>query len=261
MDIKDFMEQKEKVEILQEGVHQGKANDVCPTNHPDVIAIIATDRISAGNGAKTGEVPGKGRCNHLFAVEVFERMERAGIPTHYLGEDRAKCANFVQKADQFKVEVLARFESAGSFCEDFNVPAGTPMVDKNGDPFVEFTYKSDNDGDPRVSDWSLIQMGLLTKGEIDEIRGITKRAAHVLKGLAEDVGCKLIDFKLEFGRLPDGRNVITDECSSDTGRYRDLVTGQKLDKDNYRQGESDEVVINGYMEMLRRLLKLRNEDE
>lgn len=247
------------VEISQKNVYRGKANDVCRTSHHNVLAIISTDRISAGNGAKKGKVPGKGRANHLFSVEAFERLEKAGIPTHYLGEDREACAKFVQKADPIKLEVIARYEATGSFCRAFNVPECTPMTDAQGDPFVEFTYKSDKDGDPRITDWSIVRMGILSEDEVAEVRNITKRVAGVIKGIAEDISCKFIDFKIEFGRLLSGQLVVIDEISSDTGRFRDLKTGQKLDKDNYRSGESDEVVRSGYAEMEHRILKLRGE--
>lgn len=133
------------------------------------------------------------------------------------------------------------------------------MMDAQGDPFVEFTYKSDKDGDPRITDWSIVRMGILSKDEVIEVRNITKRVAGVVKGIAEGVSCKFIDFKIEFGRLPSGQLVVIDEISSDTGRFRDLKTGQKLDKDNYRSGEPDEVVRSGYAEMEHRILKLRGE--
>lgn len=249
----------EGAEILQNDVYHGKANDVCKTTHHGVLAIISTNRISAGNGAKKGEVEGKGRSNHIFSVEAFERLHAAGINTHYLGEDRETCAKFVSEAKQIPLEVIARYEAAGSFCKDFNVPEGTPMVDKNGDPFVEFTYKSDKDGDPRISDWSIMQMGILSEDEIKYVRDTTKRVANIVRDLANDVDCKFIDFKIEFGRLADGSIAVTDEISSDTGRFRDKKTGQKLDKDNYRHGESDEVVHNGYAEMERRVLAVRGE--
>ncbi len=248
-----------EVEILHEEVYRGKANDVCQTTDPEIIAITSTNRISAGNGAKKDEVPGKGRSNHIFSVTAFERLEAAGIHTHYLGEDRESNTKFVRKTTPIKLEVIARYEAAGSFCKYSNVPAGTPMIDANGDPFVEFTYKSDDDGDPRVSDWDVIQMGLLSKDEVAEVRDITKRVANIVKELAEEVGCKFIDFKIEFGRTSDGRIIVIDEISPDTCRMHDKVTGQKLDKDNFRDGKSNEVVLSGYAEMERRILRIRGE--
>lgn len=247
------------VEIVKESVYHGKANDVYKTNLPSILAIVSTDRISAGNGAKKDEVPGKGRSNHIFSVTAFERLEADGIPTHYLGEDRETNTKFVREADAIKLEVIARFEAAGSFSKSFNIPEGTPMVDAQGDPFVEFTYKSDNDGDPRISDWSTIQMGLLSKDEVVNVRNVTKRVANIVKGLAEEAGCKFIDFKIEFGHTPDGSVIVIDEISPDTCRMRDAVTGQKLDKDNFRNGESEMVVRSGYAEMERRILAIRGE--
>lgn len=246
-------------ELREGSVYHGKANDVFETEQYSVLAITSTDRISAGNGAKKDEVPGKGRSNHIFSITAFERLHKAGIPTHYLGENRETCTKFVRKTKPIKLEMIARFEAAGSFCKHSNVPAGTPMVDADGDPFVEFTYKSDADGDPRVSDWSVVQMGLLSWDEVDEIQSITKRVARIVKGLAEEAGCKFIDFKIEFGRTSDDRIIVIDEISPDTCRMRDTATGQKLDKDNFRNGESDEVVRSGYAEMERRILKIRGE--
>lgn len=247
------------IQVVRDNVYHGKANDVCKTSIPGVLAIISTDRISAGNGAKKDEVPGKGRSNHVFSVTAFERLEAAGIHTHYLGEDRELNTKFVRETEPVKLEVIARYEAAGSFSKGFNVPDGTPMVDKNGDPFVEFTYKSDHDGDPRVSDWSVIQMGLLAEDEVAEVRDITKRVANIVKELAEEAGCKFIDFKIEFGRTSDGKIIVIDEVAPDTCRMYDIATGQKLDKDNFRNGESDEVVRSGYAEMERRILRLRGE--
>lgn len=249
----------DEVKLLQEGVHHGKANDVYQTDCDEILAIVSTDRISAGNGAKKSEVPGKGRSNHVFSVEAFERLEAAGIPTHYFGEDRTTCTKLVCKTEPIKLEVIARYEAAGSFCKAFNIPEGTPMIDAQGDPFVEFTYKSDEDGDPRITDWSIVQMGILSDDEIAEVRKITKRVAAIVKDIADEAGCRFIDFKIEFGRLPNGQIIVIDEISPDTCRFRDLKTGQKLDKDNYRSGESDEVVRSGYAEMEHRILKLRGE--
>lgn len=259
MRITDLNVSLEGIELLRESLYRGKANDVYKTTNLDILAIISTDRISAGNGAKKDEVPGKGRSNHVFSVTAFERLGVAGIHTHYLGEDRETNTKFVRATTPIKLEVIARYEAAWSFCKYANVPAGTPMIDANGDPFVEFTYKSDHDGDPRISDWSVVQMDLLSQEEVDEVRSITKRVANIVKELAEEVGCKFIDFKIEFGRTSDGKIIVIDEISPDTCRMHDIATGRKLDKDNFRDGESNEVVHSGYAEMERRILNLRSE--
>ena len=194
--------------------YSGKANDVWQTNDPRVLEITSTDRVSAGNGVKTSIIPGKGRANHLISTEIFARLEAAGIKTHYIAPGSDGRSKYVIKADAIKLEVIGRLFTAGSFCRE---------------------YKSDAEGDPRITDREIFRECLVRdKEDISEMRRITEKVAYVLRDFFDEVGAQLIDFKIEFGYSPAGNLIVIDEISGDTVRARDKKTGESLDKDRFR---------------------------
>ena len=211
--------------------YQGKANDVWQTDNPEVLEIVMSDRVSAGNGEKRSVIPGKGRANCAISKAIFKHLEAAGIKTHFLGAGSQDSSIFVHKAEPIKLEVIGRFFTKGSFCKRFLLPEDIPF----SKPFVEFTYKCDEEGDPPMYDREVLKEGLLR--DMDEVRFIretTEQVAYVLRDFFSEVGAKLIDFKIEFGRIGDSL-VVIDEVSGDTVRAVDLQTGESLDKDRFRK--------------------------
>jgi len=228
-------------------IYQGKANDVYSTNLPGVLEICSTDRVSAGNGQRTSTIPGKGKANNLISTAIFQKLEGKGLATHFLGPGSDEQSKFVVKAEPIPLEVIFRFETAGSFSSNFNLPDGIPFKSV----FIEFTYKSDADEDPRITDWSIIKDQIVTAEQLIKIRNMTESIAIIVRDFFAECGARLIDGKVEFGFLPNGDIILIDEISGDTVRAVDVETGESLDKDRFRKDLKDYAY--GYLEMQRRV--------
>ena len=151
-----------------------------------------------------------------------------------------------KKAEIVMVEVIVRNIAAGSFSKKYGVPEGSPL--KN--TVVEFSYKSDELGDPMINDSQITAIGLATQEELDELRAMSKRINELMTELFAKGGVRLVDFKLEFGRTDEGL-VLCDEISPDSCRLWDMETNKKLDKDRFRRDLGD--VLGGYRDVLERL--------
>lgn len=212
--------------------YSGKANDVWRTNDDRVLEITATDRASAGNGAKRAVIQGKGKANNLISTAIFKRLEAVGIRTHYLADGSDEQSKYVVKTQPIRLEVIGRFFTAGSFCKEYKLPKDIPF----DGVFVEFTLKSDIRGDPRITDREIVRAGLVRDAEdVVFMREVTEKVAYVLRDFFDEVGVQLIDFKIEFGYSLSGNIIVIDEISGDTVRVRDKETGESLDKDRFRQ--------------------------
>lgn len=233
-------------------IHQGKANNVWETNCEEFLELEASDRISAGNGAKTDIIEGKGVANNLISKAIFADLEYRGIPTHYVGPGSNAASKVVKKAQPILLEVIGRFYATGSYAKRYDVKDMTPFADL----FVEYTYKSDNSGDPPISEDAIVAKGIATRRELGFIEYTTERVAYAIKEFFNQCGGNLIDFKIEFGRLPNGSIVVIDEISPDTCRIKDKATGQSLDKDRFRKDLGK--VAETYAEMARRVKTAEN---
>lgn len=228
-------------------IHQGKANDVYQTTESTILEISSSDRVSAGNGKKKSVIPGKGKANNLISTAIFQRLEEAGVSTHYYGPGSDEQSKLVLKARPIPLEVIFRFEVAGSFAETFHLAKGI----KFESVFIEFTFKDDEQGDPRISEWSIVKDRIVTREQLDHIIDMTKTIAHTTRDFFAECNGRLIDGKVEFGFLPDSSIILIDEISPDTVRVVDLETGESLDKDRFRKDMADAAY--GYAEMLRRV--------
>lgn len=235
--------------------HSGKANNVWLTDNPDYLELEASDRISAGNGAKTDVISGKGIANNTISKAIFSKLEELGIPTHYVGPGSNEASKIVKKTEPILLEVIGRFKATGSFIKRYDVP---DMMEF--DPvFIEYTYKSDSSGDPPICNDAIIAKGLLTKRELGFVEYITERVAYAIKDFFALCGGDLIDFKIEFGRLPNGQIIVIDEISPDTCRILDMKTGKSLDKDRFRKDMGE--VAETYAEMANRVSSLEVVDD
>lgn len=228
-------------------LHAGKANNVFATTNPNVLELEASDRISAGNGAKKDVVTGKGEANNLISKAIFTELENRGIPTHYICAGSNPSSKLVKKAEPIKLEVIGRFKATGSFAKAYQVED----MRKFDDLFIEYTYKCDASDDPRICNDAIIALGILTRREIGYIEYLTEQVGYIIKAFFAECGGDLIDFKIEFGKLPNGQIVVIDEISPDTCRIRDLVTGESLDKDRFRKDLGN--VAEMYAEMANRV--------
>lgn len=234
-------------------IHKGKANNVWSTTNPNYLELESSDRISAGNGAKTDVVSNKGIANNQISSAIFKYLEEHGIPTHYVCEGSNPASKIVKSAEMIPLEVICRFIATGTFCKRYECEDGLEF----DEPFVEFTYKSDSAGDPPIDRKTILALPEKTlienERELNLIEYYTSRIGELLSDFYANLGVKLIDFKVEFGRLESGQIILCDEISPDTCRLVDIETGEKLDKDRFRQDLGD--VSKGYEEILKRIVK------
>lgn len=232
-------------------IRKGKANNVYATNHPDYLELEASDRISAGNGAKRDEVAQKGIANNQISTAIFKYLEKNGIPTHFVSEGSNPASKIVKYAEMIPLEVICRFVATGSFCKRYECEDGLEF----DEPFVEFTFKSDNAGDPPIDRRTILAIPEKTlienERELALIEAYTATIGELLADFYKKLGVKLIDFKVEFGRLSTGQIILCDEISPDTCRLVDIETGEKLDKDRFREDLGN--VSLGYTEILSRV--------
>ena len=177
---------------------------------------------------------------------VFKLMEKEGVPTH-LVEELSDRETAVKKVDIVPLEVIVRNVAAGSFSKRMGVEEGKELLC----PILEFSYKNDDLGDPFINDDYALALGLATQEEIDTIKAYTRKVNEVLKAYFLQADMKLIDFKIEFGRLKDGTIILADEVSPDTCRLWDVHTNEKLDKDRFRRDMGN--VEEAYNEVFKRL--------
>ncbi len=234
------------MEKLQQ-LYEGKAKKVYATADENLYIVSYKDDATAFNGLKKGTIAGKGVINNRMSNMLMQMLEQEGVPTHFVKElsDRD---TLVKKVSIVPLEVIIRNISAGSFAKHYGVEEGI-VFDQ---PTIEFSYKNDDLGDPLLNRYHALALKLATPEEIDTIERYAFRINDVLKAYFLKLNITLVDFKLEFGRLPDGTIVLADEISPDTCRFWDKDTGEKLDKDRFRRDLGG--VEDAYNEVMRRLM-------
>ena len=230
-----------------EQLYEGKAKKVYATENPEVVIVDYKDDATAFNGEKKGTIVGKGVINNQMTNRLMAKMEKAGIPTHFVKE-LSQRETLVKRVAIVPLEVIVRNISAGSFAKRYGVEEGI-VFDQ---PTIEFSYKNDALGDPLLNTYHALALKLATAEEIETIKNYAFAVNEVLKAFWAECGVTLVDFKLEFGKTADGQIVLADEISPDTCRFWDATTGAHLDKDLFRRnmgGEAD-----AYQEVMKRLL-------
>ena len=233
---------------MEKGIqlYEGKAKKVFETSDKDLCIVSYKDDATALDGLKKGTIAGKGVVNNKMSDFLFALLEKNGIPTHFVEELNDREA-LVRKVSIVPLEVIIRNISAGSFAKRYGVEEGIVFAE----PTIEFSYKNDELHDPLINSYHALALGLATKDEIETIKSMAFRVNDILREYFLRLNVKLVDFKLEFGRLPDGRIVLADEISPDTCRFWDAVTGEKLDKDRFRRDMGG--VEGAYQEMMKRV--------
>lgn len=231
----------------REQLYEGKAKKVFATDDPDLVIVSYKDDATAFDGTKRGSILGKGAINNRMSNILMALLEKEGVPSHLVRElnDRE---TLVRRVSIVPLEVIVRNISAGSFAKRYGVAEGI-VFDR---PTLEFSYKNDELHDPLINDSHALALGLATEEELARIRELALKVNQVLKDYFLQIKVKLVDFKLEFGRLGDGTLVLADEISPDTCRFWDAETDEKLDKDRFRRDLGG--VEDAYQEMLRRVL-------
>jgi phosphoribosylaminoimidazole-succinocarboxamide synthase len=230
-----------------EQLYEGKAKKVYATNDPALCIVSYKDDATAFNGLKKGTIEGKGAINNRVSNHLMRLLEQKGVPTHLVKElsDRE---TLVKKVRIIPLEVIVRNIAAGSLAKRLGLEEGVKL----SRTVLEFCYKDDELGDPLVNDSHILALGLATEEELKAISAYALKVDKVLAEYLKDLNIELIDFKLEFGKTPDGTIVLADEISPDTCRFWDSRTQEKLDKDRFRRDLGG--VEDAYREILKRLL-------
>lgn len=230
-----------KTELL----YEGKAKKVWCTEDPDLLISEFKDSLTAFNGEMKSSGEGKGALNNAISTELFKYLNEKGIPTHYV-ETIDENNMLHKKADVILIEVIVRNIATGSLSRNLGIEDKTVL------PFtlVEFDYKNDALGDPKLNDQHCLILNLV-KGtdELDYIRYMARRINTILSAFYAELDITVVDFKLEFGRDKNGNIILIDELSPDNFRLWDSKTQEKLDKDRFRQG------LGGLTEAYRQVLE------
>lgn len=234
--------------IKQTLVYEGKAKKVWTTKYEDLYISEFKDDLTAFNGAKKSSEEGKGALNNKISTELFKYLNANDIPTHFV-EILDENHMLHKKTEVIRIEVIVRNIAAGSLSKNLGIEAGTVL------PFalVEFDYKNDALGDPKLNDQHCLILKLVNdQSELDQIRKMAREINDLLKSFYAERNLTLVDFKLEFGRDIDGNIILIDELSPDNFRLWDSETGEKMDKDRFREGLGGLKVA--YEEVLNRIL-------
>ncbi len=230
-------------------IFEGKAKVLFEGPEPGTLVQYFKDDATAYNNKKKGTITGKGVLNNRISEYLMTRLSEIGIPTHFVRRLNMR-EQLIKEVEIIPIEVVVRNIAAGSFTQRFGVAEGTALPRS----IVEYYYKSDELDDPMISEEHITAFGWSAPQELDEMLSMALRINDFLGGLFFAIGIRLIDFKVEFGRLYEGddmRVVLADEISPDNCRLWDLKTNEKLDKDRFRRDLGN--VEEAYQEVARRL--------
>lgn len=230
-----------------EQLYEGKAKKVFATDDPNAYIVEYKDDATAFNGLKKGTIHDKGIMNNRISNHLMKMLEEKGVPTHLI-QQLSDRETLVKKVSIVPLEVIVRNIAAGSLSKRLGLPEGKKLAKT----VLEYSYKDDALGDPMVNDYHVFAMELATPEELKTIADYAMKINEILTAYLKDLGIELVDFKLEFGRTPDGTILLADEISPDTCRFWDSKTGEKLDKDRFRRDLGG--VEDAYQEVLHRLM-------
>jgi phosphoribosylaminoimidazole-succinocarboxamide synthase len=230
-------------------IYEGKAKILYEGPEPGTIIQHFKDDATAFNAEKRGTIEGKGVINNRISEFIFTQLGQVGVPTHFIRRLNMR-EQLIRQVEIIPLEVIVRNVAAGSICKRLGLEEGTPLPRS----IIEFCYKNDALGDPLVAEEHVTAFGWASPPELDEIIALTIRINDYMSGLFAGIGIKLIDFKIEFGRVWDNemlRILLADEISPDSCRLWDMKSGEKLDKDRFRRDLGG--VSEAYHEVARRL--------
>lgn len=228
-------------------MYEGKAKKVYATDDENLCIVSYKDDATANNGLKKGTILGKGVINNRVTNHLMKLVASKGVPTHFVEEINDR-ETIVKKVSIVPLEVIVRNIAAGSLAKRLGLEEGVKLKRT----VLEYCYKDDALGDPMVNEYHILAMEYATKEELDLIAKYAFQVNDILTEYLKEVNIELIDFKLEFGRLPDGTIVLADEISPGTCRFWDSNTKEKLDKDRFRRDLGG--VEDAYQEVMKRLL-------
>ena len=240
--------------VRRQKLYEGKAKILFKGPNPDTLIQYFKDDATAFNAEKTAIIEGKGFLNNILSEHFMKGLSSIGIPNHFIKRLNMR-EQLVKSCEIIPLEVVVRNLAAGSMSKRLGLSEGTVL----SRPIVEFYYKKDNLNDPLVTEEHIIGFNWATQAELEEIIAIALRVNDFLSGMMHSVNIKLVDFKIEIGRYFEdelGKLIIADEISPDSCRLWDKLSGEKLDKDIFRQDLGN--LIDGYKEVARRFSVLPN---
>jgi phosphoribosylaminoimidazole-succinocarboxamide synthase len=231
-------------------IYEGKAKVLYEGPEPGTLIQHFKDDATAFNNKKHALIDGKGVLNNRICEYIFQRLGEIGVPTHFMKRLNMR-EQLIREVEIIPLEVVVRNVAAGSLSERLGLEEGMQLPRS----IIEFYYKNDKLNDPMVSEEHITAFGWATPQEIDEVMTLALRINDFLVGLFLGMGIRLVDFKVEFGRLWEQndqmRIVLADEISPDCCRLWDIATGDKMDKDRFRRDMGG--VLEAYQEVARRL--------
>ena len=236
-------------------VYEGKAKILY--EGPDTSTLIQyfKDDATAFNAEKKAVIEGKGALNNILSEHFMKGLSSIGIPTHFLQRLNMR-EQLIKSCEIIPLEIVVRNFAAGSMSQRLGVKEGTKL----SRPLVEFYFKNDELNDPLVTEEHIVGFNWATQAELEEIMTIALRVNDFISGMMHSVNIKLVDFKIEIGRFFDNefeKLIIADEISPDSCRLWDSLSGEKLDKDIFRQDLGN--LIDGYREVAKRFGVLPNQ--
>jgi phosphoribosylaminoimidazole-succinocarboxamide synthase len=230
-------------------IYEGKAKVLYEGPEPGTLIQHFKDDATAFNAKKHEVIDGKGVLNNRISEFVFNHLNAIGIPTHFIRRLNMR-EQLIREVEIIPLEVVVRNIAAGSLATRLGLEEGTALPRS----IIEFYYKNDALGDPLVSEEHITAFGWATPPELDDIMALAIRVNDFLTGLFLGVGIRLVDFKMETGRLWEGdmmRIIVADEISPDSCRLWDVKSNDKMDKDRFRRDMGG--LIAAYTEVARRL--------
>lgn len=230
-------------------VYEGKAKILYEGPEPGTLVQYFKDDATAFNAQKKATVEGKGVLNNRLSEFFMKGLAQIGVPTHFIKRINMR-EQLIRQVEIIPLEVIVRNYAAGTMSQRLGLEEGTLLPR----PIVEFCLKDDNLGDPLVSEEHIIAFGWASQQDLDDMVALALRVNDFMSGCMLAVGIKLVDFKIEIGRVWDNdyqRLVVADEISPDSCRLWDMETGQKLDKDVFRRDLGN--LADAYTEVARRL--------
>lgn len=227
-------------------LYEGKAKQVFATQNPEQVIVKYKDDATAFNGQKKDQVNRKGELNNAITTLIFQYLNEKGIETHFI-ENLGEREQLVKLVEIIPLEVIVRNYVAGSMAQRLGIEEGT----KSPVTIFDICYKKDELGDPLINDHHAVCLGAATYEDLKEMYELTGKINTLLQELFDKMNIILVDFKIELGKLPDGRIILADEISPDTCRLWDKDTMKKLDKDRFRRDMGE--VTEAYEEIYNRL--------
>ena len=211
-------------------IYNGESVKIYATEDPELVLQQFTDKITAFSKIKQAAIKDKGKVSCGIAVMIFRHLEAAGIRTHFVrhvSETEILC----RRTEIIPIEMIVRNVIAGSMAQRLGIGEGV----RPSNTIFDICYKNEDLNDPLINDHHAVALGLATYGELEKMYSLTGKINEVLTGVFRKAGIDLVDFKIEFGKLPDGEIILSDAITPDSARFWDIATGDRLDKDRFRR--------------------------